>query len=55
MLHEMVKIIAERTGQPEAVVQADFGHGRSFDANQAKNYGLVDSIADRIGDAAIIR
>jgi ATP-dependent protease ClpP protease subunit len=46
MRHQVVKAMAERTGQPEAVVQADFDHGRSFNANQAKNYGLIDTIAD---------
>jgi ATP-dependent Clp protease protease subunit len=37
-------IISERTGQPHETVQVDFERGREFDAQGARDYGLIDAI-----------
>jgi ATP-dependent Clp protease protease subunit len=42
--HELIKILARHTGQPEDQVKKDSERDKYFDANEAKGYGLVDEV-----------
>lgn len=44
LLQDVTGIVAERTGQAHDTVQVDFQRGRAFDAQGAKEYGLIDTI-----------
>jgi ATP-dependent Clp protease protease subunit len=44
LLQAVTGIVVERTGQPREAVQVDFQRGRAFDAQGAKEYGLIDAI-----------
>lgn len=41
---ELNRILAENTGRPAEQVQRDAERDKYFDAQQAKNYGLVDEV-----------
>ena len=47
-------ILSQHTGQPLERIKADTDRDFYLDADQAKEYGLVDDVlkTDRIGDAA---
>jgi ATP-dependent Clp protease protease subunit len=46
----MAEMIAEHSGQPLEKVQADSERDRWFTADQAQEYGLVDSVIHRRGE-----
>jgi ATP-dependent Clp protease protease subunit len=46
----MLRLIAEHTGQPLDVVERDSQRDRWFNAEEAKVYGLIDHILDRVDD-----
>jgi ATP-dependent Clp protease protease subunit len=46
----MLRLIAEHTGQPLEVVERDSQRDRWFNAEEAKAYGLIDHILDRVDD-----
>jgi ATP-dependent Clp protease protease subunit len=46
----MTRLIAQHTGQPEATVRADSMRDRWFDAEQARDYGIIDHIVQRVED-----
>jgi ATP-dependent Clp protease, protease subunit len=46
LLQDLIAIVAEQTGQPMQTVRHDFETGREFDARGARDYGLIDSVAD---------
>jgi len=46
----MLRLISEHTGQPIETVERDSRRDRWFDAEEAKQYGLVDHILDRVDD-----
>ena len=48
----MAERIAEHTGQSVEQVQADSERDRWFTAEEAKDYGIVDSVIERRGDVA---
>jgi ATP-dependent Clp protease protease subunit len=46
----MLRLISEHTGQPIETVERDSRRDRWFDAEEAKQYGLIDHILDRVDD-----
>jgi ATP-dependent Clp protease protease subunit len=46
----MLRLIAEHTGQSVETVEQDSRRDRWFDAEEARAYGLVDHILDRVDD-----
>jgi ATP-dependent Clp protease, protease subunit len=46
----MLRLIAEHTGQPVDVVERDSRRDRWFTAEQARAYGLIDHILERVDD-----
>ena len=44
LLQYVTGIVTAQTGQPQEAVQVDFQRGRAFDAQGAKEYGLIDAI-----------
>ena len=44
LLQYVTGIVTEQTGQPQETVQVDFQRGCAFDAQGAKEYGLIDAI-----------
>ena len=45
-----LRLTAEHTGQPYATVELDSRRDRWFTAEQARDYGLIDHILDRVDD-----
>jgi len=46
----LLRLTAEHTGQPYATVEADSRRDRWFTAEEARDYGLIDHILDRVDD-----
>jgi ATP-dependent Clp protease, protease subunit len=46
----LLRLISEHTGQPVETVERDSQRDRWFNAEQAKDYGLIDHILDRVDD-----
>jgi ATP-dependent Clp protease protease subunit len=46
----LLRLTAEHTGQPYATVELDSRRDRWFTAEQAREYGLIDHILDRVDD-----
>jgi ATP-dependent Clp protease, protease subunit len=46
----MVELIAMHTGQPVATIEQDSLRDRWFSAQEARDYGMVDHIVDRLDD-----
>jgi ATP-dependent Clp protease protease subunit len=46
----MTRLTAQHTGQPVATVERDSLRDRWFTAEQARDYGLIDHILDRVDD-----
>ena len=46
----MIKLIAQHTGQPVEVVERDSLRDRWFTADEARDYGMVDHIVERLDD-----
>jgi len=46
----MIKLIAQHTGQPVEVVERDSLRDRWFTAAEARDYGMVDHIVERLDD-----
>ena len=46
----MLRLISEHTGQPIETVEQDSRRDRWFNAEEAKQYGLIDHILDRVDD-----
>lgn len=46
----MTRLIAQHTGQPVATVEQDSLRDRWFTAEQARDYGIIDHILDRVDD-----
>jgi len=46
----LLRLIAEHTGQPMEVVERDSRRDRWFTADEARDYGLIDHILDRVDD-----
>ncbi len=46
----MIKLIAEHTGQPVETVERDSLRDRWFSAEEARDYGIIDHIVDRLDD-----
>ena len=46
----MLRLISEHTGQPIETVERDSRRDRWFNADEAKQYGLIDHILDRVDD-----
>ncbi|HEY3903337.1 MAG TPA: ATP-dependent Clp protease proteolytic subunit [Streptosporangiaceae bacterium] len=46
----MLRLISEHTGQPVATVERDSKRDRWFSAEEAKEYGLIDHIVQRLDD-----
>jgi ATP-dependent Clp protease protease subunit len=46
----LLRLTAEHTGQPYATVELDSRRDRWFTAEQARDYGLVDHILERVDD-----
>jgi ATP-dependent Clp protease protease subunit len=46
----LLRLISEHTGQPYETVERDSRRDRWFDAEQARAYGLIDHILDRVDD-----
>jgi ATP-dependent Clp protease protease subunit len=46
----LVRLIAEHTGQPVETVERDSRRDRWFTAPEARTYGLIDHILDRVDD-----
>lgn len=46
----MNTLIAEHTGQPKEVIDADSGRDRWFTAEQALDYGFIDSVVTEVSD-----
>ena len=46
----VLRLISEHTGQPVETVEADSRRDRWFSAEEARAYGLVDHILDRLDD-----
>ena len=54
MLHikkQMAELIAEHTGQPLEQIERDSDRDRWFTAQEAKEYGFVDQVFSRSGQA----
>jgi ATP-dependent Clp protease protease subunit len=52
---EMIRILANHTGQDEARVRADSERDKYFTAQEAKDYGLVDEVIAEPSSAAAIQ
>jgi ATP-dependent Clp protease protease subunit len=46
----LLRLISEHTGQPVENIERDSRRDRWFSAGQAKEYGLIDHILDRVDD-----
>ncbi len=46
----MIKLIAEHTGQPAETVERDSLRDRWFSAEEARDYGIIDHIVERLDD-----
>src|SRR3954466_6405356 len=46
----LLRLTAEHTGQPYATVELDSRRDRWFPAEEARDYGLIDHILDRVDD-----
>jgi ATP-dependent Clp protease protease subunit len=46
----MLRLIAEHTGQPLETVERDSRRDRWFTAQQARAYGLIDHVLDKVDD-----
>jgi ATP-dependent Clp protease protease subunit len=46
----MIKLIAQHTGQPVETVKRDSLRDRWFSAEQARDYGMIDHIVQRLDD-----
>jgi ATP-dependent Clp protease, protease subunit len=46
----MLQLISEHTGQPVATVEQDSKRDRWFNAEEAKEYGIIDHIVQRLDD-----
>jgi ATP-dependent Clp protease protease subunit len=46
----LLRLTAEHTGQPYAAVELDSRRDRWFTAEEARDYGLIDHILDRVDD-----
>jgi ATP-dependent Clp protease protease subunit len=46
----MTRLIAEHTGQPEETIRHDSQRDRWFAAGEARDYGFIDHIVDRVDD-----
>ncbi len=46
----MIKLIAEHTGQPVETVERDSLRDRWFSAEEARDYGIIDHIVERLDD-----
>ena len=46
----LLRLTAEHTGQPYATVELDSRRDRWFTAEEARDYGLIDQILDRVDD-----
>jgi ATP-dependent Clp protease protease subunit len=46
----MTRLISAHTGKPEETVRADSQRDRWFSAAEARDYGLVDHILERVDD-----
>jgi ATP-dependent Clp protease protease subunit len=46
----LLRLIAEHTGQAIETVERDSRRDRWFDAEEARAYGLIDHILDRVDD-----
>jgi ATP-dependent Clp protease protease subunit len=46
----LLRLISEHTGQPVETVERDSRRDRWFSAEDAKEYGLIDHILDRVDD-----
>ncbi len=46
----MIKLIAQHTGQPVETVRKDSMRDRWFSAEEARDYGMVDHIVERLDD-----
>jgi ATP-dependent Clp protease, protease subunit len=46
----MLKLTSEHTGQPVATVERDSKRDRWFSAEEAKEYGFIDHIVQRLDD-----
>jgi len=46
----LLRLISEHTGQPMETVERDSRRDRWFTAEQAREYGLIDHILDRVDD-----
>jgi ATP-dependent Clp protease protease subunit len=46
----MTRLISRHTGKPEETVRADSQRDRWFSAEEARDYGLVDHILERVDD-----
>ena len=46
----MISLIAHHTGQPAEVVERDSLRDRWFSAEQARDYGIIDHIVERLDD-----
>jgi ATP-dependent Clp protease protease subunit len=46
----LLRLTAEHTGQPYATVELDSRRDRWFTAEEARDYGLIDHILDRVDD-----
>ncbi|MFK5582256.1 MULTISPECIES: ATP-dependent Clp protease proteolytic subunit [unclassified Serinicoccus] len=49
--HQMAELIAEHTGQSVEQITRDSDRDRWFTASEAKDYGFVDHVYERSGDA----
>jgi ATP-dependent Clp protease, protease subunit len=46
----LLRLISEHTGQPVETIERDSRRDRWFTADQAREYGLIDHILDRVDD-----
>jgi ATP-dependent Clp protease protease subunit len=46
----MIRLIAKHTGQPEQTVAGDSLRDRWFSAEEARDYGIIDHIVERVDD-----
>jgi len=46
----MIRLIAQHTGQPVEIVERDSLHDRWFNAEEARDYGIIDHIVEQLDD-----
>jgi ATP-dependent Clp protease protease subunit len=46
----MTRLIAKHTGQPEEMIANDSLRDRWFSAKEARDYGIIDHIVERLDD-----